>query len=342
MANPKRNLRWLGNQWGIRLRYPKALSEHLAKDWYTAKTDTSDLREAQLIRDSVENELRKQAKDLEDAERRSRFEQEALLIEQLRQLRKKSEEATDKIGRHYGHMSKTVWGPLVAKDPDVGAYDALADELQERAEELEKQDPGSGLAWFAKVTNPSTRTEQYVDRWCSEKQVTEQAEKARRYAVRRFAEWAEMPAEQVTPKVAGSYIEHLVSTGLSGSTVNQYIAKLGGYWRFMRQRGLVNTENPFDGQSVQLRDKQPRLEWTPREIRFLIKKAQSKRLRDAILIATYSGMRPDEVARLTGSACMGDMFDIREGSTSAAVFEWPVPLQRYHPNRANPAISNLG
>jgi len=46
----REHLRWLGRQWGLRIRYPKPLADELGQEWYTAKTNTADLREAQLLR----------------------------------------------------------------------------------------------------------------------------------------------------------------------------------------------------------------------------------------------------------------------------------------------------
>lgn len=61
----REHLRWLGRQWGLRIRYPKPLTNELGQDWDTAKTNTADLKEAQLLRDQMISALERKAREIE-------------------------------------------------------------------------------------------------------------------------------------------------------------------------------------------------------------------------------------------------------------------------------------
>jgi integrase len=149
-----------------------------------------------------------------------------------------------------------------------------------------------------------------------------------------FLDWHGVGSDvsSVTRRVAARYVsEHLLSKGLSPSTVKNTINHLHSWWQLMEDRGLLaeNANNPWARltRSVKAssRGKASRRAWTDDELKKLVNGCnEGGPLLPMILIAAYSGMRREEVASLRVTDVTPDALTVREGKTTAAVRAVPL------------------
>jgi integrase len=147
-----------------------------------------------------------------------------------------------------------------------------------------------------------------------------------------FADWANAigisTVEAVTDVVAGRYVtEQLVARGVHWATANRRITAASAYWRWLRKRGWVKT-NPWSGQSLSKaagrngdKSKRP---FSDAEAAMLLTGDAGVELSDAMHVAALSGMRLEEIYRLTVADCAGGWFRIRYAKTRAGLRRVPV------------------
>jgi len=151
-----------------------------------------------------------------------------------------------------------------------------------------------------------------------------------RRAVRGLSAWlAQRGGDNVaavTRYEAGLYAEHLGRTCNTAQTASSLITALSSYWRWMVKRGAA-TENPWKDQTPETRtspqdaDKRP---YTDDEIKRLLSGETYSTLHDMMRIAALSGMRINEIGRLTVADCAGSVFNIREAKTAAGIRRVPI------------------
>jgi integrase len=130
----------------------------------------------------------------------------------------------------------------------------------------------------------------------------------------------------VTRYEAGLYAEHLGRTCNTAQTASSLITALSSYWRWMVKRGAA-AENPWKDQTPETRtspqdaDKRP---YTDDEIKRLLSGDTYSTLHDMMRIAALSGLRINEIGRLTVADCEGGVFNIREAKTAAGVRRVPI------------------
>jgi integrase len=130
----------------------------------------------------------------------------------------------------------------------------------------------------------------------------------------------------VTRYEAGLYVEHLGRTCNTAQTASSLITSLSSYWKWMVKRGAA-TENPWKDQTPETRkspqdaDKRP---YTDDEIRQLLSGDTYSTLHDMMRIAALSGMRINEIGRLTVADCADGVFNIREAKTAAGIRRVPI------------------
>lgn len=310
-------LRWTGKQWSIHMRYPKVLAEALGKDFYLAPCRTSDLREAEQIRDSLKRELEKLARDFTKAEQLSVQETELKLIQDVRNKLSAHNEALEE----YGYLNEDELMEL----PAVRAYKETQEAISEHAQRMDAEEQGTGYHWKHKVQGDRTPIMLYLDKWCLEKKCAPSTEQSRRSEVERLTKWTTKPIEALKRKDASDYIAYLISEGLSSNTINQYRSKLSAYWSFMLTRGLVEgTINIWEDQGVNLGDTERKLAWSPKEIRTLISKAPNAQLRDAILLGAHSGLRVAEITGLTVETTKNNRLVIKEAKSKTGIRSVPI------------------
>jgi integrase len=134
----------------------------------------------------------------------------------------------------------------------------------------------------------------------------------------------------ITKKIAGRYVtESLLTQGHAPKTVKDILSNLSALWVWLESRGLVEA-NPWRGMSSTVKGstrgtKPKRRPWTDDE---LLKLMQAIPNNDPLLpltaIATYTGMRREEVASLRAEDVENDALTVREGKTKAALRRVPI------------------
>lgn len=132
--------------------------------------------------------------------------------------------------------------------------------------------------------------------------------------------------EAVTKRLAGRYMnEALLATVGDRRTANRKLAAMSSYWRWLVKRGHVEV-NPWTGQSVakgvaQGGGKRP---FTDAEVATLMDGPADPELADAMRVAALSGMRIEEIYRLTAEDCRDGWFTIKDAKTRAGNRRVPI------------------
>lgn len=151
--------------------------------------------------------------------------------------------------------------------------------------------------------------------------------------LRRLEAWGKaqgipQTVEAITREVAGRYVGSLIAAGINRKTANRRISAPSAYWRWLGKRaGIV--DNPWTGQSLATaparlghdKDKRP---YTDAELVTLLAGPADRETADAMRLAALSGMRLEELYRLTVADCYGGWFNIRQAKTAAGVRRVPI------------------
>jgi integrase len=128
------------------------------------------------------------------------------------------------------------------------------------------------------------------------------------------------PLAKVTPAMASDFLTKIAATGLSNRTVNNYATTLAGLYKSARKRGRFTGENPFEDQKRKVGGDSyvpfeiPELQTLIDSFQFEMKPKQhspATALPWVSLIATFTGMRLEEICQLNAS-------DIRDQSANGA------------------------
>lgn len=145
--------------------------------------------------------------------------------------------------------------------------------------------------------------------------------------VQRLASWAKgtgLPPTfgAFTKAVVGRYItETMIRPKVDPGTGNRWISAASSYWRWMMKRaGLASS--PWTGQSMakapasRAGGERPKRSFTDAEVRALLDGLPGQELADLIRIGALSGMRLEEIYRLTTGDCVGGWFNVRLSKTN--------------------------
>ena len=239
------------------------------------------------------------------------------------------------------------------------ALDITTSLLADRAEEIAERDGMAQAKEFhAIATGKATPISTLVDSWLAERPMKPRQTTDYRRAVSKFTEWLSAgnhPAgiEQVSRRLAGQYVtEAFTVSGTNARTANKDISCLSSLWKWASRKGIA-TENIWSGQSLPkpktTKAEEPR-EFTDEEIIDLfsgkvVVTVENRKpklvkpsllLRDFMAVAALSGMRVEEIARMTVKdiktipATDGTdekpliYFDIIRAKTDAGVRQVPV------------------
>lgn len=293
MRITKRHLRLRGSQWALIWRLPPHLAERYGTKFLTRQLGTSDLRKANLMRDSIILEATKAEENLHQDER----DREAEILAELEAI----------------------------ADPEHRA--TLEEVLEGQAEAKGETE---GRRWYRRVTGTATPISFYVDQMNAQADTRVTTKLARKSAVAKFEEWCREPyLQDVSDRVAALYAEHLIAQGLAPKSVNSHLSHLSSYWRYLAKRRIVKA-NVWREQQQPPKQVIDRQHWTLEEVVELIDNAPTKLLRYAIAIGALSGMRADEIARLRVRDCGGGVFKVAEyyeGKTEASSRKVPIHSQ---------------
>lgn len=218
------------------------------------------------------------------------------------------------------------------------AIGVALDAIEQSADEIESDHgPALASAFLAVATGRATPLLHHVDAWLAEGgskgPLKPRTAAMYRSDVKALAAWLATvgvtTVEGVTKGVAGRYVtEQLVSQGVHWETANRKITACASYWRWLRKRAGVD-EHPWMGQHVakipvNRMNGQGKRPFTPEEIRALLSGKASTELADAMRVAALTGMRIDEIYRLTVADSAGGWFMVRAGKTSASVRRLPI------------------
>jgi integrase len=170
-----------------------------------------------------------------------------------------------------------------------------------------------------------------LERFIAERVTTVRYAGRHRRAVSRLKGWmlAKLGTDdlrRLTRRHAGEFVDHLLGTGVSTATANSLVSSLTVYWLWLDRRIGVE-RSPWPGQGRRARPEEPianKRPFTDDEVARLLNGETYGTLHDLMRVAALSGMRLDEIARLTVTATEGGILRITEGKTASSVREVPV------------------
>jgi integrase len=209
--------------------------------------------------------------------------------------------------------------------------------LEEEAEDIEIDHGREAARTFVGIARgTATPLLLHVDSWLREGGVKGPLAARTRLQYRAdlldLAEWAKgagvITVEAFTDQVAGRFVtEELVGKGVHWATANRKITAASAYWRWLRKRSGIKA-SPWAGQSLSKgtgrngdKSKRP---FTDAEVATLMAGDAGAELADAMRVAALSGMRIEEIYKLTVADCTGGWFRVRHAKTRAGVRRVPI------------------
>ena len=193
------------------------------------------------------------------------------------------------------------------------------------------------IDFYKFASGQTTPLHEYLDQWLLEVAYTERTKGDHRRAVQRLADWPEggiETIEAVTRKKAGEFISWLLRprgqswTG-DRKTAAKYKSSLSSYWAFLKGKGHVET-NPWPEQTIS----KPKVHlegtenaerpFTDEEVLTLLSGQTDQMTADLIRMGALTGMRIDELCRLTVAMTEGGHFKISKAKTPAGMRSVPI------------------
>ncbi|BAF87525.1 phage integrase [Azorhizobium caulinodans ORS 571] len=323
MGLDRRYLKKHGNQWIVVIKVPDRLRHIVGKAHLKVPLHTDSLAIANREKFRIVADMKARLQRAEE-QRKSRA---GLVSDPL------IEEALQ--WRESIAVAEADPGPFIYDDDDVteDARDVTLSLLRDRAEEIARKE---GLKkaddFHAIAKGKATPILPMIDKWLAERPMKPRQQTDYRRAALKFTSWLTVKnetaaVERITRKLAGRYItESFVETGVNPRTANKDISCLSSFWKWLERKGHVE-DNVWARQSLAKREP-PKAEakrpYTDDEMRALFGGAPSVLLRDMMAIAALSGMRVEEIARLTVADIFNGCFDITEAKTKAGVRMVPI------------------
>lgn len=278
---------------------------------------------------------------------REKFKIVAAFKEQLQQAeqdhRRKAKGVHDKLAEEALDWRESI--AIAEDDPSFFEYrdeegDVIEDGrdltlslLADRAEEIaQKEGLPKAKEFHAIATGKATPILSMVDKWLAERPMKPRQQTDYRRAVLKFTSWLTLnrltvSLEGVTRRVAGRYItEAFVEAGVHHRTANKDISCLSSLWKWAERKGVVE-DNVWRGQSLAKREpkkNEAKRPFTDKEIETLFSGTASPLLKDFMAIAALSGMRIEEIAKLTTEDVFNGCFDITTAKTKAGIRMVPI------------------
>lgn len=235
----------------------------------------------------------------------------------------------------------------------VGSRDreALTFLVTDRAEEIEARDGYRKAQEFAQVAfGTLTPITVMLEPYLREKDMKERSKGDARRAVAAYVQWAEesgapLSVEAVDRKIAGRFVSERLLAQMEKKTAQKYLSFLSGYWTWLEVKGYAK-DVPWTRQlhrvgkqtrSANLLGDGPsptggKRAYTEEEARLVLNHSPTtsveQRSVDLAWIAALSGMRLDEICRLTVADCDGGWFNVNskagDGKTLASTRRIPT------------------
>ncbi len=224
----------------------------------------------------------------------------------------------------------------------------VQDAIVEKAEQIEREQGEQAAQVFAAVAlGRATPVTLYADDWLaggtlSGRPLSRKAAHERRSSIQKLTDWLaseKLPGtvEAITRRIAGRFVgEHLASSGAAPVSWARHVRNLSAYWRWLDRRGIVHvgvgdTELPDVWGKLVPRVGSPTVNsleaerpFTDAEMVKLLSGNPPAPLREFMIVAALSGMRRDEIAKLTVGDCSGGVFIIKAGKTASVARRVPV------------------
>lgn len=325
MALDKRYLKKHGNQWLVIVKVPEKLRPIFGKAHLKHPLHTDSL--------AIAN--------------RDKFKIVAAFMDQIEQA-KKDQSLRNKLPLDSITEEAFQWREALLQAQDDPSFYQFEDEhgdvtedgysltrslLVDRAEEIGKREGNAkGAEFHAVASGTATPILSLVDKWLAEKPMKPRQQTDYRRAVVKFAAWLghqKLPTtvEGCTRRIAGRYVtEVFVEAGVNPRTANKDISCLSSCWVWFERKGIVQ-QNIWMRQSLAKQEpkkgEKPR-EFTDEELRTLFAGNASRLIRDMMTIAALSGMRVEEIAKLTVSDIVKNCFDIPVAKTPSGIRLVPI------------------
>jgi integrase len=320
-----------GQQWRVRVKVPELARRILGKSKLVEPLHTDSLAIANRLKHGIVQRLKEQIARAEVEARRQTHQPADPLLEEAFAWRRDIEREAERTGPQTVEDRHGNVVEVIAPDTPI------ADALHERAEEIERSEGAARSSTFFKVARGlETPVTSLVGAWLAERaDMKPRQQSDYRRAVSRFEAWlaeTKLPGsiEAVDRKAAGRYVSAMVTKGQHWKTSNKDISALSGYWKWLVRKGHCEA-NIWAGQSrPKVKDKggtrSPR-PFTDAEVATLVsglEPADDPPLYDAMLIGALTGMRLEEIHRLTVADCAKGLFRIRDAKTEAGVRDVPI------------------
>ena len=306
MADQKQYLEWHGQQWRVRMKVPAKLRDVLGKGKLIYPLHTSDLKEAEARKWSHVARFKAIITEAEKALNNS----DPLLAEAL-QMR-------------------------LNNDRESVGYAAII-----RAEEIKKQHGYTAAKPFYDIaTGQATPLALHSDSFLAHQDYRQKTEGDFKRVLGWLIEYYKsqhipLTLEAVNRKLASQFINESLLVGRSHKKVQSYLGFLREYWKWLVDKGHLDSENPWTGQSLP-KERRPdrdaeadggKRPFTDDEMIALLNGPAVPRQHDLMRIAALSGMRLEEICSLRVSDCVDGSFHIKGGKTVNAARSVPIHSQ---------------
>ena len=260
--------------------------------------------------------------------------------------------ATSSSSGTAGHLQDGLeWRAALDGVGSTREGEALRFHVVDRAEEIEAKEGYQKAQEFAQVAfGKLTPILSLLEPYLKEKDMRERSKGDARRAVAAYIEWAgqnnaPMSIEGIERKVAGRFVSERLLAQMEKKTAQKYLSFLSGYWTWLEVKGYAK-DVPWTRQ-LQRVGKQRRSAnllgdgpsptggkraYSEEETRLVLNYAPTtsveQRSVDLAWIAALSGMRLDEICRLTVADCAGGWFNVNskagDGKTLASTRRIPI------------------
>ena len=243
-----------------------------------------------------------------------------------------------------------VWRDLIAaarRGEDVGgsgeedAASFIVDLASQESERIRARDPAAARLFDGLATGTATPLEMHLETWLVEGgqhgHFQERTKGDHRRAVKELGEWLSKERiggtlEAIDRRTAGRFMsEHLIRSGRAAKTITKTTSSLSTYWAWLRKRGHLPDEQriPWAEQApsksaIQGDADGPERAFTDAEVAALMAGPASPIMADFMRMAALTGMRREEIGRLTVADCESGVFVVQRGKTAAARRRVPI------------------
>lgn len=317
------HLEWNGDKIRVTIAVPRPLQSQLGKTRIKRSLDTDSPADAERIKHKI-----------------------------IQQLKDELREAASSAGLTTGHLQVGLeWRKALEDVTGKRESDALKFLMVERAEEIEAKEGYHRAREFAQVASGElTPILSLLEPYLREKDMKDRSKGDARRAVAAYVEWAEgngapLSVEMIDRKVAGRFASERLLAQMEKKTAQKYLSFLSGYWTWLEIKGYVK-DVPWTRQLSRM-GKQTRSAnllgdgpsptggkraYTEEEAELVLHHSPTstveQRSVDLAWVAAFSGMRLDEICRLTVADCDGGWFNVNsksgDGKTLASTRRIPI------------------